>query len=63
MSAESSTPSEPDAMVMVYDDRGNAFDAFPYTPEELELRAQLLRGWVTIKPSPFVLSTSAEIDE
>lgn len=46
---------------MVFDEYGNAFDAFDYTPEELERQARLLRGVVTIESSPFVLATSAEI--
>lgn len=53
---------EPDACCMVFDDHGNAFDAFDYTSEELERKARILRGYVTIKPSPFVLSSSAETD-
>ena len=47
---------------MVYDENGNAFDAFPYEPDELERRADRLRGWVTITDPPeFVLATSAEV--
>jgi hypothetical protein len=63
MTMEHKPTSEPEpwAGCMVFDERGNAFDAFDYTPEELERHARLLRGVVTIEPSPFVLSTSAEV--
>jgi hypothetical protein len=53
--------SEVDVVAMVYDERGNALDAFEYEPEELERRALELRRkrgevtTVTILPSPFVL--------
>ena len=51
---------------MVYDEHGNAFDAFDYEPDELEQRALELRRergeitTVTIEPSPFLLSYSGE---
>jgi hypothetical protein len=46
---------------MVFDENGNAVDAFPYSAAELERRAKELRGiaTVTIKPSPWVVSYSS----
>jgi hypothetical protein len=47
---------------MVYDDHGNAYHYFEYTPEALEAEALKLRRergevtTVTYKPSPFTLS-------
>lgn len=43
-----------DDCCMVFDRRGNAFDAFEYAPEALIERAAMLRGTATIAPSPFV---------
>lgn len=49
-----------DDVCMVYDEDGNAFDAFPFTADELEAVAHKLRKengeitTVTIGPSPFV---------
>ena len=57
--------TEPNADIcMIYDERGNALDAFDYTPEELERRALDLRKargeitTVTYGPSPFIAESS-----
>lgn len=55
---------------MIFDENGNAFDAFEYEPDELEARALEFRRergeitTVTIGPSPFLLagSTSGPAD-
>jgi hypothetical protein len=53
--------SEPSDICMVFDDHGNAFHAFDYTPEALEHEAEVLRRHteitvtVTIHPSPFLV--------
>jgi hypothetical protein len=52
---------QPGDVCMVYDDHGNAFHCFDYTPEALEEEAERLREangevtWWHVDPSPFLL--------
>ena len=42
------------SVCMVFDESGNAYDCFDYTPEALEAKARDLRAQlVTMEPSPF----------
>jgi hypothetical protein len=41
---------------MVFGEEGNALDSFGYTADELQRRADELRGTFTVGPSPFLLS-------
>jgi hypothetical protein len=47
---------------MVFSKHGNAVKCFDYTPEALEQEAREMRASVTINDSPFVTSTSAEVE-